>query len=107
MKIKLQSYVTRKSYKKENKKPELSNSKIIYLIRFPSYVTRLFYFRFFNLKFPSYEKSAMTSQFDLTWFDDVIIRNSVCQLGFLTRELQIPKIFSLIFSIVLYNEKPD
>ena len=32
----------------------------------------------------------MTSQFDLTWFYDVIIRNSVFQLGFLTREFQIP-----------------
>ena len=42
-------------WKKENKKPELSNSKIKYLI-----------------KFPSYEKLAMTSQFDLTRFYDVI-----------------------------------
>ena len=33
----------------------------------------------------------MTSQFDLTWFYDVIICNSVFQLGFLTREFQIPK----------------
>ena len=32
----------------------------------------------------------MTSQFDLTWFYDVIIRNSVFQLGFLIREFQIP-----------------
>ena len=32
----------------------------------------------------------MTSQFDLTRFYDVIIRNSVFQLGFLTREFQIP-----------------
>ena len=74
MKIKLQSYITRKS---ENKKLELSNSEIIYLIRFPSYVTRFFYFRFFNLKFLSYKKIAMTSQFDLTRFCDVIIRNLV------------------------------
>ena len=44
MKIKLQSYITRKSEdkKKENKKLELSNSEIIYLIRFPSYVIRHF-----------------------------------------------------------------
>ena len=32
----------------------------------------------------------MTSQFNLTQFYDVIIRNSVFQLGFLTREFQIP-----------------
>ena len=31
----------------------------------------------------------MTSQFDLTRFYDIIIRNSVFQLGFLTREFQI------------------
>ena len=73
------------------KKNVLSNSEIIYLIRFPSYVTRFCYFRFFNLKFSSYEKLAMTSQFDLTRFYDVIIRNSVFQLGFLTPEFQIPQ----------------
>ena len=56
-----------------------------------SYVTRLFYFHFFNLEFPSYEKLAMTSQFDKIRFYDVIIRNSVFQLGFLTRKFQIPK----------------
>ena len=33
----------------------------------------------------------MTSQFDLTWFYEVIICNSVFQLGFLTREFQIPQ----------------
>ena len=31
----------------------------------------------------------MTSQFDLTWFYYIIIRNSVFQLGFLTQEFQI------------------
>ena len=31
----------------------------------------------------------MTSQFDLTWLYDVIIRNSVFQLGFVTRKFQI------------------
>ena len=31
----------------------------------------------------------MTSQFDLTRFYEAIIRNSVLQLGFLTREFQI------------------
>ena len=72
--------------KKENKKPELSNSEVINLIKFPSYITQFFYFHFFILKFPSYEKLAMASQFDLTRFYDVIIRNSV----FLTREFQIP-----------------
>ena len=46
--------------KKENKKPELSNSEIIHLIRFPSYVARFFYSRFFNLNFLSYKKLAMT-----------------------------------------------
>ena len=58
--------------------------------RFPSYVTQFFCFQFFDLKFLSYEKLSMTSQFDLTRFYDVIIRNSVFQLGFLTREFQIP-----------------
>ena len=32
-----------------------------------------FYFHFFILKFPSYKKLAMTSQFDLIRFYDVII----------------------------------
>ena len=50
----------------------------------------MFYFHFFNLKFPNYEKLAMTSQFDLTRFYDVIICNSVFRLGFLTWEFQIP-----------------
>ena len=44
---------------KENNKSELSNSEIIYLIKFPSYMTRFFYF--FILKFLSYEKLV-------TWF---------------------------------------
>ena len=60
----------------ENKKPELSNSGIIYLIKLLSYITRFFYCYFFILKFPSYEKLAMTSQFDLSRFYDVIICNS-------------------------------
>ena len=62
--------------KKENKNPELSNSEIFYLIKFSSYLTRFFYFHFFIVKFPSYEKLAMTSQFDLTRFYDFITRNS-------------------------------
>ena len=36
----------------------------------------------------------MTSQFDLTRFYEVIIRNLVFQLDFLTRKFQIPKIES-------------
>ena len=76
MKIKLSSYKTRKS-KKENKNPELSNSEIFYLIKFSSYLTRFFYFHFFIVKFPSYEKLILTSQFDLTRFYDFIIHNSV------------------------------
>ena len=39
--------------KKENKKPELNNLEIIYLIKVPSYVTRFFLFSFFILKFSS------------------------------------------------------
>ena len=74
MKIKLQTYITLKI---KNKKPEFSNSEIIYLIRISSYVTRFFYLRFFNLKCPRYEKLAMTPQFDLTRFYDVIIGNLV------------------------------
>ena len=38
------------------------------------------------------EKLAMTLQFDLTRFYDVIVRNSVFQLGFLTGEFQIPDV---------------
>ena len=38
-------------YKKENKKPELNNSEIIYLVRFPSYVTNsVLLFSFFPSK---------------------------------------------------------
>ena len=59
--------------KRENKKSELSNSEIIYL----SYVTRFFSFHFFILMWSSYEKLAMISQFDITRFHEVIIRNSV------------------------------
>ena len=51
MKIKLENF----KIKKGNKQPELSNSEITYLIEFSSYVTRVFYFHFFNL---SYEKLA-------------------------------------------------
>ena len=63
--------------KKENKNAELSNSENFYLIKFSSYLSRFFYFHFFIVKFPSYKKLALTSQFDLTWFYDVIIFNSV------------------------------
>ena len=63
--------------KRENKKSELSNSEIIYLMKFQSYVTRFFSFHFFILMWPSYEKLAMISQFDITRFHEVIIRNSV------------------------------
>ena len=34
----------------------------------------------------------MTLQFDLTRFYDVIVRNSVFELGFLTGEFQIPDV---------------
>ena len=44
----------------KNEIPELHNSEVL-----------------FSLKIPSNEKSAMTSQFDLTQIYDVIIRNSV------------------------------
>ena len=44
----------------------------------------------FSLKIPIEEKLAMTSQFNLTQFYDVIIRNSVFKLGFPTREFQMP-----------------
>ena len=50
------------------------------------------------------EKLAMTSQFDLTQFYDIIIRNSVFLLGFLSWEFQIPlfsasSMFSMICGI--------
>ena len=61
----------------ENKNPELSNSEIFYLIKFSSYLTRFFYFHFFIVKYPSYEKLALTSQFDLTRIYDVIMCNLV------------------------------
>ena len=50
-------------------------------MRFPSYVAQSFYFHFFSLKFSSYEKFSMTSQFDLNRFYDAIIRNSIFPLG--------------------------
>ena len=53
-------------------------------------MTRFFYFHFFILKYPSYEKLAMMSQFELTRFYDVIIHNLVFQPDFLTWEFQIP-----------------
>ena len=59
--------------KKENKKPDLSNAEIIYLIRFSSYVTR---------------------------FYDVIIRNSVLQLVFLTLEFQITLVILTSFNLL-------
>ena len=55
-------------------------------------MTQFFYLQFFILKFVSYEKVAMTSQFDLTQFYEDITRNSVFWFGFLTREFQIPGI---------------
>ena len=42
--------------KNENKKPELSNSKIVYLIKLSSYVTCFFYFQFFHSKVPELQK---------------------------------------------------
>ena len=63
--------------RKENENLELSNSEIFYLIKLSIYFTRFFCFHFYIVKFPSYEKLTLTSQFDLTRFDDVIIRNSV------------------------------
>ena len=57
-----------------NKKLELINSEIIYLIKLRNSV---FYFHFFILKFLSYANLAMTSQFDLTQFHDVVISNLV------------------------------
>ena len=55
-----------------------------------SYLTRKFKFiPKFSLKISSYEKLAMKSKFELPRFYDVIIRNSVFELGFLTREFQI------------------
>ena len=43
----------------------------------------------------------MTSQFDLTRFCDVIIRNSDFQLGFLTWEFQIPVEMEIKINITL------
>ena len=48
---------------KENKNPELSNSKIFYLIKL-SYLTWFFILIFLVIKFPSYEKLPLTSKFD-------------------------------------------
>ena len=61
----------------ENKNSELSNSEIFYLIKLSSYLTRFFYFHFFIVKYPSYEKLALTSQFDLTRIYDIIMCNLV------------------------------
>ena len=76
--------------KKENKNPESSNSEIFYLIKFSSYLTRFFYFHFFIVKFPSYEKLAMTSQFDLARFYDVMRRNSIFSTQFFNSEIPDP-----------------
>ena len=78
---------------------------MIYLTRFPNYVTWFCYFRFFLLKFPSYEKLAMTSQLDLTRFYDVIIRNSVFQLGFLLGNSRSPFGIFLTSKMVLNPSK--
>ena len=66
--------------KKDNKKTEFIKSE---------YVTWIFYFLFFFLKFPSSGKLVMTSQINFIRFYDVITRNSVFDLGFVTREFQI------------------
>ena len=50
MKITLPSYLTQKS--------ELSNSEILYLIKFSRYVARLFYFYFFHSKAPELQKMS-------------------------------------------------
>ena len=62
----------------------------MYLIKFPSYVTRFCYFCFFNQKFPSYEKLAMMSQFDLAPFYDVRRRNSIFSTQFFNSEIPDP-----------------
>ena len=53
------------------------------------YVTWIFYFLLFFLKFLSSGKWVMTSQINFIRFYDVITRNSVFDLGFVTREFQI------------------
>ena len=102
------SEILKKRKSKNKKNPELRNSEIFHLIKCSSYLIRLFYFHFFIVKFPSYKKLALTSQFDLTQFYDVIIRNSVFYLGFLTREFQtltlrINIIFPYIMKKFYYN----
>ena len=82
MRIKLRNFEIKK---KEKKNPKLSNLEVIYLLEFLSYVARLFYFHFFNL---SYKKLAMASQFELTWFYDIIVCNPV----FLLRNSRSPSI---------------
>ena len=47
----------------------------------------------------------MMLQFDFTRFYDVIIRNSVFQLGFLTRKFQIPRKISQENVIHIYDVK--
>ena len=54
---------------------ELRNLGFFYFIFY--YFISFFIFHVFILKFPSYEKLAMTLQFDLTRLYDVITRNSV------------------------------
>ena len=102
------SEILKKRKSKNKTNPALRSSEIFYLIKCSSYLTRLFYFHFSIVKFPSYEKLALTSQFNLTQFYDVIIRNSVFYLGFLTREFQtltlrINIIFPYIMKIFYYN----
>ena len=45
-----------------SKRPQLSNSVIIYLIRFPSYVIRFFYFSFFQSKISELQGEYLASQ---------------------------------------------
>ena len=61
----------------ETKIPELRNSGILVLLSKDKISGLSNSEILFSSKIPSYEKLAMRSKFDLTWFYDVIIRNSV------------------------------
>ena len=85
MKIKFPSYISWKSQNKKKKKKKKKEKKIrvkelrkfLFNKIFELRNSVFFYFYFFILKVPSYEKLAITSEFKLTRFYDVISNNSV------------------------------
>ena len=83
----------------ETKIPQLHNYGILELLRKDKTSQLCDSEILSSVKIPSYENLAMTSQFDLTQFYDVIICDSVFLLRFLTREFEISPHFFFFFVI--------